>query len=434
MSTERFVVLGLAHVRAGWFVEVSRWSTSGVAPIEFVKCVSVDEVRGRLAGARAVSAVLLDAQRTGVDRDLLAAAGDAGAAVIVIGDDRRDWIALGAAAQLPSQFSRRELVDTLTACASPISRTDLRVEHRAEAVDVGWRGSLIAVTGPGGAGASTVAMALAQSLAGDARNLGLVLLADLALDADLAMLHDARDVVPGVQEMVEAFRSGTLDPEGVRALTFSVVDRGYHLLLGLRNHRDWTAIRPRAFDVALDALRRTFRVVVADVDHDVEGHERTGSLEVEDRNVLARTTATSADLVVVVGQPGTKGLHSLVRCVHRLIEHGVDGERIVPVFNRVGHTVRHRAELSRAFAQLTDTGQDVALASPLFIPERRGLDSLITQAAPLPRALTRPVGVAIRALLDRRVPKAPVWSDAPERIAVGSLGTRFEAAEDGSAW
>ncbi len=54
MSTERFVVLGLAHVRAGWFVEVSRWSTSGVMPIEFVKCVSVDEVRGRLAGARAV--------------------------------------------------------------------------------------------------------------------------------------------------------------------------------------------------------------------------------------------------------------------------------------------------------------------------------------------------------------------------------------------
>ena len=52
MSTERFVVLGLAHVRAAWFVEVSRWATSGALPIEFVKCVSVDEVRSRLAGPR----------------------------------------------------------------------------------------------------------------------------------------------------------------------------------------------------------------------------------------------------------------------------------------------------------------------------------------------------------------------------------------------
>ncbi len=89
MSSERFVVLGLAQVRAGWFGEVSRWSTSGTIPVEFVKCVSIDEVRGRLRTGRAVSALLLDAQRTGVDRDLLDAARDVGAAVIVVGDDRR---------------------------------------------------------------------------------------------------------------------------------------------------------------------------------------------------------------------------------------------------------------------------------------------------------------------------------------------------------
>src|SRR5690606_21768564 len=142
----------------------------------------------RLLGARAVSAVLVDAQRTGVDRDLLAAVRDAGAAAIVVGDDLREWTAFGAAAQLPAQFTRRELVDALLAHASPISRTELRVEHRAAVIDGGWRGALVAVTGPGGAGSSTVAMALAQALASDAQNLGLVLLADLALDADLAML------------------------------------------------------------------------------------------------------------------------------------------------------------------------------------------------------------------------------------------------------
>ena len=435
MSSERFVVLGLAHVRAGWFGEVSRWSTSGTIPVEFVKCVSIDEVRGRLRTGRAVSALLLDAQRTGVDRDLLDAARDVGAAVIVVGDDRRDWVALGAAAQVSPQFSRAELVALLATHASPISRVELRAEHPTGLVDGGWRGSLVAVTGPRGAGASTAAMALAQALAEDARNLGLVLLADLALDADLAMYHDARDVVPGVQELVEAFRSGALEPDQVRALTFAVADRGYHLLLGLRHHRDWTAIRPRAFDAALDALLRTFRVAVADIDPDVEGQERTGSLDVEDRNAFARACTRQADLVVVVGSPDTKGMHALVRCVHRLADHGVDPSRIVPVVNRAGRSPKHRADLSRAFAQLTDSigASDAArLANPLFINERRGLDHAINRATPLPSALTRPLGNAVTALLEaaRDRPSRTESVGEPQRIAAGSLGHWSDSADD----
>src|SRR3546814_2814274 len=70
------------------------------------------------------------------------------------------------------------------------------------------------------------------------------------------MLHAARDVVPGVAELVEAHRSGSPGPHEVRDLTWEVGARGYRLLLGLRRHRDWTAIRPRAFDAALDGLRR----------------------------------------------------------------------------------------------------------------------------------------------------------------------------------
>ena len=36
MARERFVVLGLAHVRSKWFPEVGRWSTNAAAPIDFV--------------------------------------------------------------------------------------------------------------------------------------------------------------------------------------------------------------------------------------------------------------------------------------------------------------------------------------------------------------------------------------------------------------
>jgi hypothetical protein len=422
MSRERFVVLGLAHVRAGWFSELSHWSTSGMWPVEFIRCVSVDEVRSRLNGPRAVSALMLDGRRSGVDRDLLAQARDVGAAAIIIGDDRRDWVSLGAVGQLPATFSRDELVEILERHATPIRHGDRVDPTDASVVDGEWRGALIAVTGSPGAGASTVAMALAQALGSDARNSGLVLLADLALDADLAMYHDARDVVPGVQELVEAFHGGTIAGEQLRSLTFAVADRGYHLLLGLRNHRDWTAVRPRAFEAALDATRRTFRYVIADIDSDVEGQERTGSVDVEERNTFARTCARQADLVLVVGNPGTKGMAALVRCVHRLLEHGVDPPRVLGVINRVGRTPRQRAQHTKAFVELTSGA--TRLPPPLFIGDRRGLGAFIDQAAPLPRNMTRTLGRTVTVLLARdELAEPPASAMQPLRVSPGSLGS-----------
>src|SRR5687767_5856859 len=115
MRGERFVALGLAHARSGWFSELARWSTSAVIPIEFVKCVTLEEVRARLASGRAFSALLVDGGLSGVDRDLIDAAREGGCAVIVIEDDRvrRDWLALGASAVLPPELSRAGLLDVL---------------------------------------------------------------------------------------------------------------------------------------------------------------------------------------------------------------------------------------------------------------------------------------------------------------------------------
>ena len=47
MSSARFAVLGLGHARAEWFPEVARWSTTGHLPLDFVKCVSVEDLRAR---------------------------------------------------------------------------------------------------------------------------------------------------------------------------------------------------------------------------------------------------------------------------------------------------------------------------------------------------------------------------------------------------
>jgi MinD-like ATPase involved in chromosome partitioning or flagellar assembly len=422
---ERYVVLGLAHPRSAWFGEVARWATTGAAPVDFVKCVSSEEVHARLASGRVVSALLADADRVANDRDLVDRATRSDCAVIVVDDGRvaRDWTALGVVASLRPDFGRDDLVGALATHARPVGRVDRmgpEPEDAPATAPTSWRGRLVAVTGTGGTGASTVAMAVAQGVAADSRHRGLVLLADLALDADLAMLHDARDVVPGLQELVEASRGGV--PDDIGRVVYHVADRRYDLLLGLRRHRDWTAIRPRAFDVALDALRRRYRLVVADVDRDIEGEDETGSLDIGERNHIARHTLQQADVVLVVGAGSMKGVHSMTRTMRELRAGGVDGRRIVPVVNRAGRSPRARAEVTRAVTALGGL-DDVAVAGPVFVPERRHLDDGLVHAAPLPNALAQPLGSAVLALL-ARLDEAPAPS-APEPVPVapGSLGS-----------
>ncbi|MEY2430836.1 MAG: hypothetical protein QOC92_561 [Acidimicrobiaceae bacterium] len=442
MRGERFVALGLAHARSGWFSELARWSTSAAIPVEFVKCVTIEEVRARLASGRVFSALLIDGGLPGVDRDLVDQALACGCAVIVIDDGRvrRDWSMLGASAVLPAQLSRSELLDVLETHAVAIGRGDVMPTVDGSTPSAGsWRGRLIAVTGAGGTGASTAAIALAQGLGSDVRYGGLMLLADFALDADQAMLHDAGDVVPGVQELVEAHRNGEPTTTEVRSLAFSAADRNYHLLLGLRRHRDWVAIRPRAFDAALDSLRRAYRAVIADIDPDVEGEQQCGSLDVEERNLFARVISARADVVVVVGLPGPKGLHRMVRLVDSLADHHVDPARIVPVINRAPRNPRARAELTSAFAQLVRplVASRTPFAGPVYLPERRRLDDVVGDGVRLPEVLAAPLAGAVGAVLDRVATDAPSEAPEPARwpepvpVAPGSIGTWTEDEIEG---
>jgi MinD-like ATPase involved in chromosome partitioning or flagellar assembly len=272
-----------------------------------------------------------------------------------------------------------------------------------------------------------MAMALAQGLA--ASTPGGVVLADLCLDAEQAMLHDARDVVPGVQELLDLHRRGRPGSPEVRSLTFDVVNRGYNLLLGLRRHRDWAVLRPRTFEAALAGLRATFEVVVADVDADLEGEAECGSIEVEERNTMARSTVARADVVVVVGTPGVKGLHGLVRTVNGVREHGVDPERTLAVLNRSARTAKGRAELTRSVAELLGGSAldgAPAVIGPVHVADRRGLDEVLRDGARLPASVVDPVTGAVAALL-ARTPQADLdGGPAPVAVVPGSLGTWAE--------
>jgi hypothetical protein len=244
------------------------------------------------------------------------------------------------------------------------------------------------------------------------------------------MLHDAGDVVPGVQELVEAHRSGRPTPEDVRSLTFSVVERHYHLLLGLRRHRDWVAIRPRAFEAGVDSLRRCYRVVVADVDADLEGEDQCGSIDVEERNLMARTVIARADVVIVVGLPTTKGIYDLVRMAGELVEFGVEPARVVPVVNRAPRSPRARADLTKAIATLSAPfARAGGLAPVVYLPERKRVDDAIRGGTRLPAALVRDPTESVQAILDRQLARPPrPAAEEPVPVKPGSLGSWSEGA------
>jgi hypothetical protein len=416
-GTERYVVLGLAPPRSAWFRDVSQWAHAGLVPVEFIKCVSAEELRARLSSTRPHSAVLVDACLPGLDRELLETARGRDCAVLVVGSGG------GPADEgvLPASFSPAELTAALAGQARLIGRADalpglLKVEPPAA-----WRGSTVMVCGPGGTGTSTVAIALAQGLADSGQA---TLLADLALRAEQAMLHGAPDVGPGVQELAESHRAGSLSPAEVVALTWHVEDRRYHLVLGLRRRRSWPSIRPRAFELAFDSLRRAFDVVVVDADDDLEGEAEGGSVDVEERHVMARTAARHADAVFVVGQSGMKGIHAVLAAVAELADFGVPVDRLMPVINQAPRLPRARAEIARALAELGggdgSRGSD-GLVGPLFLP-RRAVDQALRDGARLPAALSDPLAAAYQSVIDRVGRRLSVVTQ-PVAIVPGTIGS-----------
>lgn len=434
MRSERFVVLGVAPVRREWFARVSKWANDARLPLEFVKCISVNEVASRLETGRAFSALLVDGGAIGLDRDLLDLATTLGCAPIVIdhGLVERDWHTLGAAAVLPERFEAAELHAVLDEVSNPIGRTSNHLDDHVVQDTHYLGGKAVAVLGAGGMGSSTVAMALIQGLAaGAVRNTSSsvrpLLLADMALQSGQAMLHDARDVVPGVTELVESHRLGTPTNEEVAASIFDYPERGYHLLLGLRHQRDWMTVSARALDATWLTLRRVYSIVVADIQGDLDGVEQTGSTDIEDRNRLARTAALQSDLVLAVGAGNSWGIHHLVRTVLALADAGVDPTRILPIVNRAPRQARQRAAITTAISDLLESrlpGKS-ATASPIFLPERRYLEEIHRDGQPLPSSLAKPLADATRALLDNLDERQSEAShiEEPVLVAPGSLGT-----------
>lgn len=397
--------LGLVGRTATWPQRLESWSGSDASPPGVSYCSSVAHLEALLQhGAGPV--VLLDGELSVVDRDLLADIASAGGVPIVIEGNRRrlDWGALGAGAVLPPDFDRAQLL-AVTAPTTPA------VPRARDAAPV------VAVTGPGGTGASVSAMAVAQGLAATHRR---VLLADCCLHAEQAMLHNTHGTQPNLVDLVELHAGRTPDERQVRQLALGIVERSYYLLPGLPRARQWSRLREPSLRATLSSLRAAFGLVVVDVDADVEGEAEGGSVEVEERNLLARTLLRGADVAVVVGQPTMKGVYALVRTVVELLELGIRPLRILPVLNQVGPDQRTRADLSRAVRNLTEGIAGGAGIGPALFAPAVALEDRLRERDPLPDALTTVLAGAVSALLDRAGPDPP--PAAPTPVSAGAIG------------
>ena len=431
MSDEHFVVLGVARPRTTWLTDIGRWATSSMLPIEFIRCVSIDEVRSRLQSDRRFSAVLLGEDCTGVDRDVIETARDAGCIPIVITDStpRRDWLALGAVDTLTKPVTPHHLLAALRDHAIGVDHRSQMPTHETS-VDASPPGRLIAVLGPGGSGTSTTAMAIASHLAEQPTRrhesiptrVGLI---DASLNADQALLHDLGDVVPGLQELIDLHRTANPTNDEVRNFFWFSPRHGYDILPGLRRHRDWSTLRRRTTLAALASIHRSFDLVVADADADFEGESETGSIDIEDRNLLARELARNADLVVLTVRAGITGLSRALRTLRELAELGVETERILLVILGAPRSTRHRSELSRTILRLFDEiVPSHSLPTPVMVPLRRDLEPFLHDGTPPPRATFGSINAAVSERLHQVELREPRPSFHPKPIAVipGHLG------------
>lgn len=422
-SSERFAVFGIGRPRAAWFGRLGQWSVSGAVPIDFVRCLTPDEFEARLSAGQPCSALIADSPSALMDRDMLARARSVGAAVIVVGEQPASAELMVAPDGLPAlrlalDFGPDDLMEVLRSAASPLNTEPQWEPELVADSTTPTAGVLIGVCGSGGSGTSSVAAGLAQVLS----SRGPTLLVDACLRGDQAVLHDVDGTVPGLSALVDAHRRVQVTWPLLASHLYLIEERGYHLLTGLRRPSAWTSLRPQALSATLVTLLAHFRWVVCDTDADWEGEAETGSADVEDRNVMARTVLPRADAVALVATPQLRSVHWLLRALRELRGLGVDDHRARLVVNRAGR--RSAKEVASCVARL---GASATLPMMLTLPER-SVEQAWRDGTRLPEQFAAP----LRAFAD--VAPTGQVAEQPVRLVPGELGLPPATGDAAVSW
>ncbi len=373
-----------------WPRAVARWGSGATLPLEATTCVSADELRALVADA-SVDLAIVEVGLPGVDRILADEVRRAGTALAVVTTPLLTTAAerLDPDALLPADFDPDALAAVLHAHAR--SRSPRGTPPALAATPAAGAGPLLAVTGPGGAGSSTVAQALAIEGAAHGR----VVLADLDLEGDQHLRHGVAPGHDGLFELAEALRH--TEAEGVEPPTVRLPG-GYELLCGLRRRQEWTVLNATVADQVMATLQTPDTLVIADIGPDLDGRVESGSLDLEERNALGRAAAERAAAVVVVGRWSTTGIHRLVRTLLDLEAHGLARDRLLPVLNHAPRRRTGRVAARRTLLALLDDLGSGSWPAPICLTHDRGIEPRLREA----RALPDRVVAQVRPLLEPR--------------------------------
>ena len=336
--------------------------------------------------------------------------------LVVAGDVERDWSALGATAVLGPSLTRGDLLEALSEHATPINRVEqVSLPDDEVPATAGFRGRLIAVTGRGGTGRSTLAMALAQGLGADLRYSGTVCLADL--------VPPRRPGRAARRSRRRARRAGARRgppqrhpaPRATSARsTFDVPSAATACCSACAATATGRPCGPAPCEAALDGLRRAFRLVVADVDADFEGEaetrldrrrgaQRAGPHRRRAADARRRRRAAGAE------GPARPGPHGRRRARSSASTPAASS----PSSTRRRAAPRARAELTRAFADAARRRGDAGGRARLPRRPATASTTSLRDSARLPSAL----GVADHRRALAALDRARQRHDRPRRPA-----------------
>jgi hypothetical protein len=362
---------------------------SATSDVEFLRCLSATEVRAVLGAGRPVTVLLLDSAV--VDRDLIAEAHRFGVPTVLVHSTGPplDWADLGCVATLHEPVGPTEVMELIEAIeAQPPSPAPLM---RARSVDLDGPldpAVLIAVTGTGGCGVTTVAMLIAEAFArrpADRPTHGHDTVLVDATDTDgVALYHDLDPASGGIRELIEMHRRDRVDPAEVRALTQRVGNRPYGVIVGDPLGSAVSTSSTTAAAV-LDGLGRTFATVVVDAGT-LSPASPSGS------SSIGALAVSCAQAVVVVGRSGLHGVHRLVECADHVTLLRGPGARFTTV---CAAAPRSPAERRAVVAEL-----EIDRRSVVFIPTINRLERVHRDVARLPGSIAESIARPVRSLVE----------------------------------
>ena len=264
-----------------------------------------------------------------------------------------------------------------------------------------WSGLLIGVAGGRRAGASLLAACLAEDLAGDASNRGLVLLAGVAADgAGTAPAQVRPDVVADARDC----------PDGVaRAL---VRQDGSAIA---RDCPDGVARAQVRGGDDLEGLLSAYRFVVADIEADVAdvvGPAPPGA----GGGAAAAAVLRRSDLVVVVGAGDAGRLHSLVQSIEALAGL-VGADRVLPVVTRLPRGFRRRSAAVSETVRALAGSAAFAAGDPVLIAESDTVRRAARHGLAPPPSLVRPLASEVRSRLAPALRSGDAAAPRPTPVA-----------------